>query len=267
VEWNDINKTKSWVNYLALSLSNPKPIISFAKNNKLLDKMPFCHLTQYCRSNTAVDIARILKVSTSPASVKYKFGIQVPKGIKNEIDLDKKNENQLWQEAIKTELEQLIDYQTFIVINSGKNIPTGYQKLPCHMVFDVKYDLGQKARLVAGGSWTVNYKEDIYSGVVCMDTVRIGVFLGALYGLSCCACDTGNTFLYGKIKGKVYITAGPEFGANLHGKNLIMDKSLYELKTSAVRLHEHLSELLLRLGFKKTKNDSDLWMWARQVTI
>jgi hypothetical protein len=30
VEWNDINKTTSWVNYFALSLSNPKPIISFA---------------------------------------------------------------------------------------------------------------------------------------------------------------------------------------------------------------------------------------------
>jgi hypothetical protein len=108
VEWNDINKTKSWVNYFALSLRNPKPIISFARNNDLLYKMPFCHLIQYCRSNKAVDIARILKVSTSPAGIKYKFGIQVPKGIKNEIDLDTKNENQLWQEAIKTELKQLI---------------------------------------------------------------------------------------------------------------------------------------------------------------
>jgi hypothetical protein len=39
VEWNDINKTKLWVNYFALSLSNPKPIISFARNNNLLDKL------------------------------------------------------------------------------------------------------------------------------------------------------------------------------------------------------------------------------------
>jgi hypothetical protein len=46
---------------------------------------------QYCRSKMAVDIARILKVSTSPASIKYKFSIQVPKGIKYAIDLDKKN--------------------------------------------------------------------------------------------------------------------------------------------------------------------------------
>jgi hypothetical protein len=87
------------VNNFALSLTNPKPIISFARNNKLLDKMPFCHLTQYCRSNTAIYIARILEVSTSPAGIKYKFGIQIPKGpkgINNAIDLDKKNGNQLW---------------------------------------------------------------------------------------------------------------------------------------------------------------------------
>jgi hypothetical protein len=45
------------------------------------------------------------------------------------------------------------------------------------MVFDVKYDLRHKARLVAGGSWTVKDKEDIYSEVYCMDTVRIGFFL------------------------------------------------------------------------------------------
>jgi hypothetical protein len=186
--------------YLALSLSNPKPIISFAKINDLLDKMPFCHLIQYCRSNTAVDIARILKVSTSPAGIKNKFGIQVPKGIKNEIDLHEKNGNKLWKEAIKTELKQLTDYQTFIVLDSGEDIPTGYQKIPYYMVFDVKYDLRYKAILVAGGNWTVNDKEDIHSGVVRMDTVRTGFSFGELYGLSCCACDIGNAFLYGKQK-------------------------------------------------------------------
>jgi hypothetical protein len=42
-----------------------------------------------------------------------------------------------------------------------------------------------------------------------------------------------------KANKKVYITAGPEFGANLHGKNLMIDKSLYGLKTSAARFHEH----------------------------
>jgi hypothetical protein len=38
---------------------------------------------------------------------------------------------------------------------------------------------------------------------------------------------------------------------------LINDKSLYGLKTYAARFHGHLSESLLRLGFKKTKHDPD----------
>jgi hypothetical protein len=84
--------------------------------------------------------------------------------------------------------------------------------------FDVKYDLRHKARLVAGGNWTVNDKEYIYSGVVRMDTVRIGFFLGELYGLSCCACDIGNAFLYGKTNEKVYMTSGTEFGLDLYKK-------------------------------------------------
>jgi hypothetical protein len=56
------------------------------------------------------------------------------------------------------------------------------------------------------------------------------------------------------------MTAGTEFGASLHGKNLIIDTSLYGLKTSAVRFHEHLSEPILRLGFKKTKHNLDSWI-------
>jgi hypothetical protein len=93
-----------------------------------------------------------------------------------------------------------------------------------------------------------------------MDTVRIGFFLGKLYGLSCCACDIGNAFLYEKTKEKVSLTAGTEFGVNFHGKNLIIDKYLYGLKTSAARFHEYLSESFLKLGFKKTRHDLDLWM-------
>jgi Reverse transcriptase (RNA-dependent DNA polymerase) len=260
VEWNDLNKSQSWVNFFALYLSNPTPITSFAKEHQLLEKSPFCHLIPYCKAKPSLNISKSCTVSSSPTTVKYKFGIQVPRGIRNAISLDKKNKNNLWQQAIDTELKQLTDYETFIVLDSGEDIPREYQKIPYHIVFDVKYDLRHKARLVAGGNWTVNDKEDIYSGVVRMDTIRIGFFLGELYGLSCCACDIGNEFLYGKTKEKVYITAGPEFGSTLCGKNLIINKSLYGLKTSAARFHEHLAESLLRLGFVKTKHDNDLWM-------
>jgi hypothetical protein len=51
--------------------------------------------------------------------------------------------------------------------------------------------------------------------------------------------NIGNAFLYGKTKERVYITAGPEFGSTIYEKNLIIIESLYGLKTSAARFHEH----------------------------
>jgi hypothetical protein len=54
------------------------------------------------------------------------------------------------------------------MLDSEDVFPTGYKKIPYHMVFDVKYDLRHTARLVAGGDCTVNVMEDIYSGVVFM---------------------------------------------------------------------------------------------------
>ena len=41
------------------------------------------------------------------------------------MNLVKKNGNNLWEEAIKAEINQLTDYQTFIVLDSGENIPKG----------------------------------------------------------------------------------------------------------------------------------------------
>ena len=100
--------------------------------------------------------------------------------------------------------------------------------------------------------------------ILSLNPVRASLFINLLtklfYSPNICAGDIGNAFLYGRTKEKVYIIAGPEFGPALCGKILIIYKSLYGLKTSAARFHEHLAESLLRLGFTRTKHDNDLWM-------
>ena len=75
-----------------------------------------------------MEITRVYKASSSPTGIKYKFGIQVPKGIKNAINLDKKNGNNLWEEFIKTELKLLTDYETFIVLDSGETYLRGIKR-------------------------------------------------------------------------------------------------------------------------------------------
>jgi hypothetical protein len=93
VEWNDMNKSKLWVNFFSLSLSNPTPIISFERENDYLDKISFCHLVQYCKSKPSTIIAKAHKVSVNTTDIEYKFRIQVTTGMKNAFNLDKKNGN------------------------------------------------------------------------------------------------------------------------------------------------------------------------------
>jgi len=129
------------------------------------------------------------------------------------------------------------------------------------MVFDVKFDGHLKSCLVAGGHRTPHVpKEDVFSSVMSMEAVRLGFILAHMNGLQVCAGDVGNAFLYGKTREKVFIIAGPEFGPELAGKRLIIDKALCGLKSSSARFHEHLSQKLRTMGFKPSKADPDLWM-------
>ena len=93
-----------------------------------------------------------------------------------------------------------------------------------------------------------------------MEAVRLGFILAHLNGLQVCAGDIGNAFLNGTTREKVFIIAGPEFGPDIEGKRLLIDKSLYGLKTSGARFHEHCSAKLKQMGFRPSKADADLWI-------
>ena len=258
--WKDPNKSTSWIDMYALAMQDPIPILKYAKDKHIVTQAPFNVLAQYCTGDSPSQLARVFKAKCRPGSAKYKFGVQVPMGVKQALYLDKVNGDNAWQGAIAKELAQLNDYKTFRTLLPGETLSSEYKKIPYHIVFDVKFDLRKKARLVAGGNFTSMAKEDIYSGVVGMETIRMGLFLGEHNGLSCCAGDIGNAFLYGKTKEKVYIIAGPEFGRELEGKILVIDKALYGLRTSSARFHEHLATQLIKLGFRPSKADFNLWM-------
>ena len=118
------------------------------------------------------------------------------------MKLDSEKDEKLWREAIETELKQINDYETFRVLEDDEPMPPGYKRIPYHCIFDVKFDGRRKCRLVAGGHRTTPLKEDIFSGVVSMEAVRLGFILARLNGLMVCAGDVGNAFLYGKLERK-----------------------------------------------------------------
>src|SRR5210317_1697406 len=78
---------------------------------------------------------------------------------------------------------------------------------------------------------------EVYSGVVSMETIRTAFVLAARNNPQVCAADVSTTFLYGKMREKVYIIEGEEFGEDA-SKRMFLEGGCYGLKTSAVRFLE-----------------------------
>ena len=89
----------------------------------------------------------------------------------------------LWAEVIQREMGQIKDFKTCHSIGLDAKTPQGYQRIPVHLVFDVKEDLKRKARMVAGGHMTKPLKESVYSGVASLRSLRIVTFLSELNAL------------------------------------------------------------------------------------
>jgi len=244
-----LNGETSWIRLDDFQMDFPEMVLNYAQHHGL-QRFSFFRWTQLyqevreseCENPYDVNdpaVRAMLNVQYNPQG-KYKFGVEVPFGVRHALRLDSINGNSLWKDAIAKELNEINHHKTFRRVSADDDLST-YKNIPYHIVFDVKYDGRRKARLVCGGNHTDPPKEDIYSGVVGIGTIHLAFQLAIMNGLQACAANVGTAFLYGKTKERVYITAGKEFG-DLAGHDLIVDKGLYGLRSSAARFHEHLAE-------------------------
>ena len=95
----------------------------------------------------------------------HKFGIEMPKTVKEASKLDAKNRDTKWMDAISKEMTNV--RVAFDIMKDGDRAPIGHKQINCHMIYDVKMeDFRRKARLVAGGNMTETQKCMTYSSVV-----------------------------------------------------------------------------------------------------
>ena len=258
VHWEDGSKTWEPLNMVAKD--DPVTLATYAKENGLLDTPGWKFLRRIAKNEKKMK--RMLNQSrmrSMKTAIKYKFGVRVPKNVKEALALDKENGNTLWADAMALEIAQLREYNTFKSVGFGAPIPHGYKKIPAHMIFDVKQSGKRKARFVAGGHRTDPPKESVYSSVVSLRSLRLVCFLAELNGLQLMAGDVGNAYLEAHTKEKVCFTAGPEFG-ELAGHTMVIDKALYGLRSSGARFHEKFADTLRAFGFSPSYADPDVWL-------
>ena len=258
VEWED--GTKTWEPVSLMIASDPATLAAYAKEHDLLDTPGWKNLNRIARR--AHVLQRMINASKRAQrfnAITYKFGVRIPRNVKEAIRLDVENGNTYWQDAMKKELGQLDEYNCFHSLGKDARVPKGYQQIPLRMVFDIKQDLTRKARMVARGDKTNPPADSVYSGVASLRSLRIVCFLAELNGLTLTGGDVGNAYLEAYTKEKVCFRAGPEFGSR-EGELMIIDKALYGLRTSGARFHAKFADTLRKLGFTPTYADPDVWI-------
>jgi hypothetical protein len=187
----------------------------------------------------------------------HKFGIELLKTIKEALELNKKNGNTFWADAITKEMKDIC--VAFKILLDGQSAPIGYQKIPCHMIIDIKMkEVRCKARLVAGGHMTKVPATITYASIVSHETVRIALIMAALNDLDVKVGDVLNNYITAPITEKVWTVLGPEFSFDA-GKSGIIVHALYGLKSAGAVFCVQLASFMCQMGYTSCKADPDLW--------
>ena len=241
--WKDGSTT--WNKLKDVKDSYPVQLAEFSIQQGIQDEPAFAWWVPY----TIKKKGRIIsKVKSKYWDRTHKYGIRLPKSVKEAIEIDNENGNTLWWDALMQEMKNV--RPAFEVFEGDEKSLVGYKKIKCHIVWDVK--LGEnfhcKARLVAGGHVTEMPSSITYSSVVSRDSVRIALTIAALNDLSILACDIQNAYLSAPCREKIYCIAGPEFGSEA-GKTMIVRKALYGLQSSGASFRAMLADTIWAMQY------------------
>jgi hypothetical protein len=125
-QWKD--GSSSWENLIDLKESHP---IETAKHAKIIgiDHEPaFNWWVSHVIKKRDQIILLVKKWNPQYLKRTHKFGIEVPKTIREALELDKKNGNTFWADAIAKEMKD--DCVTFKILLDRQSAPIGYHKYP-----------------------------------------------------------------------------------------------------------------------------------------
>jgi hypothetical protein len=149
------------------------------------------------------------KITKTPT---FKYGVQVPRNVKHGFELDRVNGNSNWAGAMKAKMKDLFNLEAFNIQSAGYHPGPTYQPTTFTIIFDMKQDLRQKARLVAGGHLLDPMDHSVYSSTVKGISVKLLHVITHKTKLEDLCGNVSLAFVNACTLEKVYAMAGPEFG-------------------------------------------------------
>ena len=146
----------------------------------------------------------------------HKYGIEIPTSVDHAMEIDRKNGNTMWKDALALEMFNV--GVAFEILEERQMAPPGWNKASGHLIWDVKMDFTRKMRWVLDGHKTPDPIGSTFAGVVSGESVRIAFIYAALNDLEVLAADIRNAYLQAPSSQKDYVVCGPEFGIENIGK-------------------------------------------------
>lgn len=256
VQWKDGSST--WEKLKDMKECYPIQTAKYTQQSQISDKPAFAWWTGHVLKKHNRILA---KIKSKYWTQTHKFGIRIPKSVKEARKLDSDNGNTLWWDAIMLEMKNVrIAFEEFD--GEERDIPPGFQEVNCHLIFNIKMgeNFCRKVRMIAGGHITVTSVALTYSSVVSRDSVCIVLTIAALNDLKILSSDIQNAYLAANCKEKIWCKAGPEFGAKDCGKIMLITCALYGLKSSGAAFRNLLADKIGELGYRPSKADHDVWL-------
>jgi hypothetical protein len=221
VEW--ANGSQQWVELKILKESNPVQVAEYAMACGIGEEPAFAWWVPYVLRKRDVIVSA---VNSQVCETSHKHGIELPSSVENAFEIDRKNFNTLWQNALAKEM--------------GCKAPPGWHKALGYIVFDIKMDFTWKARWVKDGHKTLDSTTSSFAGVVSRDSIRISLMYAALLGLPVIGADIRNAYLQAPSSEKYFIICCPEFGIENEGRVALIWRALYSGKVACRDFWHHL---------------------------
>ncbi len=210
-QWKD--GSSSWEHLSNLNESHPIETSEYAKIIAVDHEPAFNWWVPHVLKKRDQIILLVKKHNPQFLKKTHKFGIEVPKTVKDALDINRRNGNTFWADAIAKEMKDVC--VAFKILLDRQSAPIGYQKISCHMIFDIKMeDFRRKARLVAGGHRSKAPATITYASAVSCETVCIALLMAALNDLEVKIGNVLNAYITALVTKKVWTVLGPKFGSD-----------------------------------------------------
>ncbi len=113
VQWND--GSRQWIDLKILKESNPVLVAEYAMARDIADEPAFTWWVPYTLRKRDVIVSA---VNSCLRRTSHKYGIELPRSVKEALDIDWKNGNIFWADALTKEMSNV--YIAFEIL--GKNI-------------------------------------------------------------------------------------------------------------------------------------------------